>query len=569
MKILFLSTSFNSMSQRLWIELDRLNHQVKVQLDTSTEEMKKTVLEYQPELIIAPYLKSKIPASIYQKYPCMIVHPGIIGDRGASSLDWAIFRNDQEWGVTILEAVEKMDAGDIWAFVPFEMREVSKATLYRNEVAQAATEGILAAIERFSAGEMPKPKDWFKDVKKGKWNNKITQSDLGFSWNQTSQEIDRKIRAVDSDPGLLLSINDVRYYAFGSHVEPKLKGDPGEILGKAHHAICFATGDAAIWITHLREENMGIKIPAMLALKAHHDIEQIKEIPQEDVSWKEIRLEIEGDIGYIYFDFYNGAMSTEQCLRLKEIFLLARSKKLKVIVLMGGDDLWSNGIHLNVIENATNPADESWANINALNDLIKEIITATDVYVISALRGNAGAGGVSLALASDKILARDGIVFNPHTKNMGLYGSEYWTYLLPKRIGVKKAHRFTEDCLPWGVFIAKEIGLIDDFYGKTNKEFVEFVKNQAQKIADLHYYDKLLKAKKFLRIKDERNKPLQKYRDEELQKMHDNFYIDDWDYHKKRYAFIHKIPLSAIPDDLFKNRREIYRKRKWEPIEYN
>ena len=52
-----------------------------------------------------------------------------------------------------------------------------------------------------------------------------------------------------------------------------------------------------------------------------------------------------------------------------------------------------------------------------------------------AMRGNAGAGGVFMALAADKVFARHHVVLNPHYKSMGnLYGSEYWTYLLPKRL---------------------------------------------------------------------------------------------------------------------------------------
>ena len=51
-------------------------------------------------------------------------------------------------------------------------------------------------------------------------------------------------------------------------------------------------------------------------------------------------------------------------------------------------------------------------------------------------RGNAGAGGCFLALAADQVWAHGGVVLNPHYKNMGnLYGSEYWTYLLPRRVG--------------------------------------------------------------------------------------------------------------------------------------
>ncbi len=67
---------------------------------------------------------------------------------------------------------------------------------------------------------------------------------------------------------------------------------------------------------------------------------------------------------------------------------------------------------------------------------LREEILATDTQLtIAALRGNAAAGGVFLALAADTVLARRGIVLNPHYRNMGnLYGSEYWTYLLPKRL---------------------------------------------------------------------------------------------------------------------------------------
>ena len=105
-------------------------------------------------------------------------------------------------------------------------------------------------------------------------------------------------------------------------------------------------------------------------------------------------------------------------------------------MLLGGSDYFSNGIHLNVIEAADDPAQESWENLNAIDDLVAEIITTDSHFVISALRGDAAAGGVPLALAADLVLARGDVVLNPYYRHMGgLYGSEYWTYLLPRRVG--------------------------------------------------------------------------------------------------------------------------------------
>ncbi len=573
MRILFITTAFNGMAQRLWIDLDRLNHEVVVHIAEDYQKMIETTENYQPDLIVAPYLNTKIPKEIFEKYICLVVHPGIVGDRGASSLDWAILRGEINWGVTILQAVEKMDAGPIWSFQPFRMRTVSKAQLYRNEVTQAAAKGILEAILKVETNSLPITLNEYNANRKGSWNRKIKQKDLAFSWEEATNTILPKINAADSTPGVLGEILSEKFFLYGAHREGRLRGKPGTILSTRNEAVCIATGDAAIWITHMKATTpASIKLPSTIALGdlacelPADDLSPFDEIPYP--TWREIRFEREGDVGYIYFDFYNGAMSARQCLSLRDTIIEAKSQKIKVIVLMGGQDVWSNGIHLNVIHHADDPANESWENINAIDDLILEIITSTDHFFISALQGNAGAGGVSLALASDKILARNGIVLNPHTKNMGLYGSEYWTYLLPNRIGIEKSIRFTEDCLPWGVAMAKEIGLIDDFHGETNEEFIQFVKSQAQKIVNLPYFDKLIKAKKFKRIKDERNKPLSKYREEELARMYKNFYEDDENYHYKRHCFVHKIPEANVPQNLFANRRKIYRKRKWESINY-
>ena len=562
------------MAQRLWIELDKFNHNVKLCLESSSEGMLNDVNEFEPKLIIAPFLTSKIPPEIYNNHICLIVHPGIKGDRGASSLDWAILNQEKKWGVTILQAAEKMDAGDIWAYNEFEMRTVSKAEIYRNEVTQAAAKGILQSIENLEKLDFkPQKLNYSNPEFKGKWNNKIKQSDISFAWSHDALSIIEKINAADSSPGVLAKINNTDYYCFGAHLETELKGKSGEVIAQRNKAICIAAAKDSVWITHLKSTNeKAIKLPAIDVLKT--DEIQINNIsPFDDINhttWQEIRFELENNIGYIHLDFYNGAMSTDQCNRLRETIIEAK-KRTKLIVLMGGRDVWSNGIHLNVIENAKNPADESWKNINAIDDLIIEIINSTEHYIISALQGNAGAGGVSLALATDKVLARNGIVLNPHTKNMGLFGSEYWTYLLPKRIGQEKASKFTEECLPWGVSIAKDIGLIDDFHGETTIEFITFVKVQAENIYNLSYFDKLIKAKQFQRRKDEMNKPLEEYRKEELEKMKRNFYDDDLNYNHKRHCFVHKIidESASQINDLYFSRRDIYRKRKWESKSYN
>src|SRR5512139_102171 len=115
MKILFLTSAHNSLSQRLLIELTERGHEISVRVVATGQEMIDAVSRASFDLIIAPMLKTAVPEEVWSRYVCLIVHPGVKGDRGPSSLDWAIMTGQKIWGVTILQAVAEMDAGPIWA----------------------------------------------------------------------------------------------------------------------------------------------------------------------------------------------------------------------------------------------------------------------------------------------------------------------------------------------------------------------------------------------------------------------------------------------------------------------
>ncbi len=68
----------------------------------------------------------------------------------------------------------------------------------------------------------------------------------------------------------------------------------------------------------------------------------------------------------------------------------------------------------------------------------------TDKVTVSAIRGNAGAGGVMAALAADFVWTHRNVILNPHYKSMGLFGSEYWTHFLPEKVGSAMAAYLTE-----------------------------------------------------------------------------------------------------------------------------
>ncbi len=566
MKILFLTHSFNSLAQRLYIELARRGHEVSIEFDINDAVTAQAVELYCPGLIVAPFLKRAIPEAVWRNHTCFVVHPGIVGDRGPSALDWAIMRDCAEWGVTVLQASGEMDAGDIWAAETFPMRLAKKSSLYRNEVIEAAVRAVLAAVERFQHGNFkPQPLDYSRPEVRGRLHAPIKQADRTIDWqHDDTRTVLKKIHAADGFPGMLDTLYGEACYLFDACAEDTLRGgEPGAIIARRNGAICRATRDGAVWIGHLKrkaEGELALKLPAVLLLGEH--LANVPEVPLDPFTpcagetYCDIWFEQKNNVGYLHFDFYNGAMSSAQCERLREAYLAATQRDVRVIVLMGGADFWSNGIHLNCIEAAASPADESWRNINAMNDLTRAIAATGSQVTIAALQGNAGAGGVFLSLAADHVYAREGVVFNPHYKGMGnLYGSEYWTYLLPRRVGEARAAALTQNRLPVGAAEAQEMGLIDGCFGIGREDFLARIEQLAEGLAASPDYPALLHEKVARRERDEREKPLDAYRAEELQHMKLNFYGFDPSYHVARYNFVYKIPHAWTPLYLARHRR--------------
>lgn len=581
MRILFLAHAFNSLTQRLFVALRNKGHLVSVEFDIADSVSLEAVALFQPDLIIAPFLKRAIAAAIWQRHVCLVLHPGIVGDRGPSALDWAIMRGELTWGVTVLQANDDMDGGDVWAHAQFAMRSAKKSSLYRGAVTAAALCALQEAIAKFERGGHPAP---LADLAKaggvrGSLRPLMRQQERRIDWQRdTSAVVLAKIHAADGFPGVLDNLFGMPCHLYDAHPVSKeildavspWGGAPGDVVCRREHAVLRLSADGGVWIGHARllpaSIDMPFKLPVAELFPGPFSLlpDMPAALTRADDEWGELRYREDGGgggtVGFLSFDFYNGAMSSQQCRRLQRAVKFAKARPTRVLVLLGGEDFFSNGIHLNRIEaSAHRPgesaADESWNNIHAINDLVLEIITATDHLTISALRGNAGAGGAFLALATDLAWAHDNVLLNLHYKNMGnLHGSEYSTYLLPQRLGAEggadAARALMQQRLPLAALDALAIKLIDAVFGFDAADFSIETAARAAALARAPDLDARIAQKRRRRAQDEAAKPLQAYRDEELANIHRNFYGFDPSYHVARYHFVHKMAHAWTPRHL-------------------
>lgn len=271
----------------------------------------------------------------------------------------------------------------------------------------------------------------------------------------------------------------------------------------AHNDCSYGCG-VAVWFTHGRLPKavvtapLSAKVPMAEVLVMAGEGAKLDGVPEwTELEFAEVpgtyqqvflRTLVEGDalIQLVYWDFYNGAMSTTGCEHLVKALKWATHPdrgNVKILALMGGS-YFSNGVALNIIESAEHPGRETWTNINAIDDVVELIagevasqprsdflmgipsLTERGITTVSCLRGNAAAGGVALAAAADVVVSAASAVLNPAYRAMGLHGSEFHLYSYVERCGRSAATHLVKDMLPLSAIRSRELGLVDVVLGE-------------------------------------------------------------------------------------------------------
>lgn len=547
LRILLLCSSFNGLCQRVWTDLQAAGHRVTVHLAADEPTLQAAVDAADPDLVLCPFLRERVPATVWRARPTIVIHPGPKGDRGPSALDWAIMDGEPAWGVTAVQAVEEMDAGPIWASHDFPVPSdpPRKSALYNGPITETAMQVIHEVITKtVDPGFRPEPLDYTRPDVRGRLRPQARPPDRAFAWTDPTEHILRRIRAADGSPGVTTTLGgqSVKVYdahrGNGSDEQRSRDSAPGTVVALRHGAALIRTGDSAIWIGQLRSRVDGspwsVKLPATIALSGRLD--GIAEAGA-DAGYREISYHRDGPVGVLTFRFYNGAMSTGQCQRLYAALRHATTQDTRVLLLRGGD-VFSNGIHLGVIDAAADPCAEAWDNIQAIDDACRQVIACTSQLIVSAVSGNAGAGGVAFALGADRVVMRDGVVLNPHYQTMGLYGSEYWTYVLPRRVGDSTAQSLTTGCLPIGAQGAVRTGLADLSLPGHLAQFDRAVDRYAARLASRADYNQQLDTKQTTQHAHEQRRPLHSYRRAELDQMRLDIFADRHGFADARRRFL-------------------------------
>ncbi len=215
-------------------------------------EVTNIVKMISPDLIITAIYKVIIPKEALEipRFGALNVHPSLLPKyRGPSPIVSAILNGDTETGVTIIKMTMEMDEGPILGVEKVQIKEDETTETLSEKLVGIASELILDIIPNWVNGSITERK---QDDSLATYTKIIKKEDGRINWTDSSEKIERMIRAFTPWPGTFTYLNGKILKIINAGVSnQKLK--PG-VINFVDKKVLVGTGTYALIISKLQIE---------------------------------------------------------------------------------------------------------------------------------------------------------------------------------------------------------------------------------------------------------------------------------------------------------------------------
>ena len=218
--------------------------------------------ELNPDLILTLSYGQIISHDILTipKYGCLNLHGSILPKyRGAAPIQYALLNGDKETGVTLMEMVDKMDAGKMYAIkkFPLTLDDNYDSTVAKME--QVCFEIIEENLDKYLNNEL---KGEEQNEELVTFTKKILPEDEIITFDKTSDEIVNKVRALSTHPGAYFVFNNIKYKILKAEkIDDSSSLTSGTILAFNKKELLIKTKDGVIKVLLIQKQGkkvMGI-----------------------------------------------------------------------------------------------------------------------------------------------------------------------------------------------------------------------------------------------------------------------------------------------------------------------
>ena len=186
------------------------------------------------------FLPSKLLASMNF---VVNVHASLLPKhRGGAPIHYALIQGDKETGVTIMETVKEMDAGDMISRRSIPITDEDNVGTLFEKLAIVGRDLLLDTLPAYLAGDI-QPEA--QDPSQVTFSPNIRPEEERLDWNKTNRQLFNQIRGMNPWPVAHTLWQDGRFKIYEAELADG-DGQPGEILEIGKRQLLVATGEGAL-----------------------------------------------------------------------------------------------------------------------------------------------------------------------------------------------------------------------------------------------------------------------------------------------------------------------------------
>ncbi|MFC2379152.1 MAG: methionyl-tRNA formyltransferase [Streptococcus gordonii] len=186
------------------------------------------------------FLPSKLLASMNF---VVNVHASLLPKyRGGAPIHYALIQGDKETGVTIMETVKEMDAGDMISRRSIPITDEDNVGTLFEKLAIVGRDLLLDTLPAYLAGDI-QPEA--QDPSQVTFSPNIRPEEERLDWNKTNRQLFNQIRGMNPWPVAHTLWQGGRFKIYEAELADG-EGQPGEILEIGKRQLLVATGEGAL-----------------------------------------------------------------------------------------------------------------------------------------------------------------------------------------------------------------------------------------------------------------------------------------------------------------------------------
>jgi methionyl-tRNA formyltransferase len=191
-----------------------------------------------------------IPTAVLNipKQGCYNIHGSLLPRwRGAAPIHRAILAGDAETGVTIMEVVPKLDAGNMISKWAVAITEADTTQSLHDAISREGARLMVEAMHTLqSTGQLASE---VQDESLVTYAHKLEKSESAIDWHQPAQQLSRQVRAFNPFPVATAKFNEQVCKLWFAQMAAGI-GQPGVVLET--QPLRVACGDGALEIRELQ-----------------------------------------------------------------------------------------------------------------------------------------------------------------------------------------------------------------------------------------------------------------------------------------------------------------------------